>query len=55
MTIEEIRVKFESSPKEFFGGNTLTREGEGYASSYVDMKWSVYKEIYLLLLEELSR
>lgn len=41
---EVIRNLFENKPKEFYGGNDLSREGEGYCSSYVNMKWEMYKD-----------
>lgn len=45
MTIKDIRTEFENQPKEFYGGNNLQRDGEGYDSSYVNMKWEVYQSV----------
>lgn len=45
MAIKDIRTEFENQPKEFYGGNNLQRDGEGYDSSYVNMKWEMFKDI----------
>lgn len=43
--IELWREEFERFPKDFYGGNNLQRDGEGYDSSYVNMKWEMFVDI----------
>lgn len=50
--IEEWRKYFENQPIGFYGGNNLQRDGEGYASSYVNMKWELWIEILNQLEKE---
>lgn len=41
---DAIRVIFENQPKEFYGGNNLQRDGDGYCSSYVNQRWETFIE-----------
>lgn len=45
MNTESVRQRFENQPSEFYGGNNLQRDGEGYDSSYVNTKWEMYQSV----------
>jgi hypothetical protein len=50
--MHSVRILFESQAKEFYGGNNLQRDGDGYDSSYVNMKWEMFRDVYKAITEQ---